>query len=45
MNKIELGTPDGTAENIDKLGKLFPQAVTEVEELRGGGGYSQGDRL
>ena len=38
MNKIELGTPDGTAENIDKLGKLFPQVVTEVEELRGGGG-------
>ena len=37
MNKIELGTPDGTAENIDKLGKLFPQVVTEVEELRGGG--------
>ena len=37
MEKIELGTPDGAAENIDKLGELFPQVVTEVENIKGGG--------
>lgn len=31
MEKIQLGTPDGTAENVDRLAELFPQAVTEVE--------------
>ena len=31
MGKIQLGTPDGTAENVDMLAELFPQAVTEVE--------------
>lgn len=31
MDKIELGTPDITQENIDKLIELFPQVATEVE--------------
>lgn len=31
MEKIQLGTPDGTAENVDRLAELFPQAVTEAE--------------
>lgn len=37
MEKIELGTPDGAAENIDRLAELFPQVVTEVENPAGGG--------
>lgn len=37
MHKIELGTPDGAAENINKLAELFPQVVTEVENPAGGG--------
>ena len=32
MEKIELGTPDLTAENIEKLLELFPQVATEVED-------------
>lgn len=32
MEKIELGTPDITQENINKLIELFPQVATEVEE-------------
>lgn len=35
MDKIELGTPEGTAENIDKIAELFPQVVTEVENADG----------
>ena len=35
MDKIELGTPEGTAENIDKIAKLFPQVMTEVENGEG----------
>ena len=31
MEKIELGTPDGAVENFEKIAKLFPQVVTEVE--------------
>ncbi len=31
MRKIELGTPDGAVENINKLTELFPQVVTEVQ--------------
>lgn len=31
MNKIEMATMDGTAENRGKLAELFPQVVTEVE--------------
>ena len=36
MDKIELGTPDGVAENVERLGELFPQVVTEVENSMGG---------
>ena len=36
MDKIELGTPDGVAENVERLGELFPQVVTEVENSIGG---------
>lgn len=35
MDKIELGAPEGTAENIDKIAELFPQVVTEVENADG----------
>lgn len=35
MDKIELGTPEGTAENIDKIAELFPQVMTEVENGEG----------
>lgn len=36
MNKIGLGTPDGVAENIERLAELFPQVVTEVQNEDGG---------
>ena len=36
MEKIELGTPDGAAENIERLAELFPQVVTEVQGEDGG---------
>ena len=36
MEKIELGTPDITEENIDRLGELFPSVLTEVEDEDGG---------
>lgn len=36
MEKIELGTPDGAMENIDRLAELFPQVVTEVQNEDGG---------
>lgn len=32
MEKIELGTPEGTAGNIERLAELFPQVVTEVQD-------------
>lgn len=35
MRKIELSTPDGAVENINKLGELFPQVVTEVQNVDG----------
>lgn len=35
MEKIELGTPDGTVENIERIAELFPQVVTEVENADG----------
>lgn len=35
MEKIELGTPDGTVENIVRIAELFPQVVTEVENADG----------
>ena len=35
MDKIALGTPDGAVENVELLGKLFPQVVTEVANDEG----------
>lgn len=35
MDKIELGTADGTAENIERLAALFQQVITEVENTQG----------
>lgn len=35
MNKIEMATTDGAAENIGKLAELFPQVVTEVQNSDG----------
>ena len=36
MERIELGTLDGTVEDVERLAELFPQVVTEVETERGG---------
>ena len=35
MDRIELGTADGTTENIERLAALFPQVITEVENAQG----------
>lgn len=35
MRKIELSTPDGAVENINKLTELFPQVATEVQNSDG----------
>lgn len=35
MGKIEVGTSEGTTENIDKIAELFPQVMTEVENDEG----------
>ena len=35
MRKIELNTPDGAVENINKLTELFPQVVTVVQNGNG----------
>ena len=35
MDRIELGTADGTTENIERLAALFPQVITEVEDAQG----------
>lgn len=35
MEKIEMGTPNGAVENIEKIAELFPQVVTEVENADG----------
>lgn len=35
MEKIELGTPDGATENIERIAELFPQVVTEVQNCDG----------
>ena len=31
MEKLQLGTQDGTDQNVERLGELFPQVVTEVQ--------------
>ena len=31
MEKLQLGTQDGTGQNVERLGELFPQVVTEVQ--------------
>ncbi len=36
MEKLELGSPDMTARNIEKLAQLFPGCVTEMADGRGG---------
>ncbi len=35
MEKIQLGSQDVTEQNIERLGDLFPQVVTEVESAEG----------
>lgn len=35
MEKIELGTADGAAENIEKIAELFPQVMTETKNAEG----------
>lgn len=37
MEKVELGTADGTTENVERIAELFPQVVTEAENPAGGG--------
>lgn len=39
MDKMKMETSDGTAENIKKLLKLFPECATEVDK---NGGVTQG---
>lgn len=35
MEKVQLGTPDGTVENIDRIAEVFPQVITEIEGENG----------
>ena len=35
IEKIELGTTDGIAENIERVAELFPQVITEVQDENG----------
>ncbi len=35
MDKIALGTPDGTEENVERIAEMFPQVVTEVKDDEG----------
>ena len=35
MEKLQLGTQDGTDQNVERLGELFPQVVTEVQGENG----------
>ena len=37
MEKVELGTADGTTENVERIAELFTQVVTEAKNpVRGG---------
>ena len=35
MDRIELGTPDGIEENVERIAEIFPQVITEVEDAQG----------
>ena len=35
VERIKLGTQDGTVENIERMAELFPEVVTEVEDADG----------
>lgn len=35
MDKIELGTPDGTEKNVERIAEMFPQVVTETKNDKG----------
>ena len=35
MDKIELGTPNGTEKNIERIAEMFPQVVTETKNDKG----------
>ncbi len=36
MEKLKMHTPNITAENIEKLGALFPDCVTEIKDDKTG---------
>ena len=35
MDRIELGTPDGIEENVERIAEIFPQVITEVKDAQG----------
>jgi adenine-specific DNA-methyltransferase len=35
MEKMKMETPDWTSENIEKIGKLFPNCITETKDAEG----------
>lgn len=37
MEKMQFETKNGADNNIEELGKLFPNIITEVKDTRGGG--------
>ena len=36
MGKMQFETKNGADKNIEELGKLFPNIITEVKDNRGG---------
>ena len=37
MDKLKMETPDMVSENIQKIGELFPQVITEDNDIMRGG--------
>ena len=37
MDKLKMETPDMVSENIQKIGELFPQVITEDKDIMRGG--------
>ncbi len=42
MKKMKMESIDGISRNIELIGKLFPNVITEVKNNRGG--YSKADK-
>lgn len=41
MDKMRMESIDMTTKNIEKIGKLFPNCITERTNIRGGGTAKQ----